>query len=120
MSIEISGLPIDRALRARVSAQLTRALRTVHGGPVHAHVTFADVNGPKGGPDIRCAFTIQMPRRRALHVENIAESPRLAFDAGVESLARRLAELTERRRDLRRRPKKYFVAKTLLTGGTAT
>lgn len=115
MPIEISGLAIDRALRARVTAQLTQALRGVHGAPVQAQVIFSDENGPKGGRDIRCALTVRMPRRRVVHVEHLAETPRLAFDTATEALARRLAESVDRGRELRRRPKKYFVAKKLLT-----
>jgi ribosome-associated translation inhibitor RaiA len=114
MPIEISGVAIDRALRARVTSQLTHALRTVYGTPVLTQVTFFDDNGPKGGRDIRCAFTIRMPRRRALHVEHVAETPRLAFDGGIEALERKLREVAERGRDLKRRPKKYFTAKRLM------
>ncbi len=114
MPIEISGLAIDRALRARVTGQLTQALRGVHGTPVQVQVIFSDENGPKGGRDIRCALTIRMPRRRAMHVEHLAETARLAFDTAMDGLARRLVELVDRGRALRRRPKKYFVAKRLL------
>jgi ribosome-associated translation inhibitor RaiA len=114
MPIEISGIPIDRALRARVTAQLTETLRTVHREPVVTTVTFFDDNGPKGGRDIRCACTVRMPRRRAIRVEHVAQTCRLAFDAAGEALARRLQELSERGRTLRRRPKKYFAAKRLM------
>jgi len=57
-----------------------------------------------------------VPRRRSLHVEDLALSPRLAFDnafAGLERLALRERDTT---RELRRRPKKYYVAKRLLEG----
>jgi ribosome-associated translation inhibitor RaiA len=120
MPIEISGIAIDRALRARVTSQLTHALRTVHQGPVVSSVTFFDDNGPKGGRDIRCTCTVRVPRRRAIHVEHVGETPRVAFDIAMEALARRLQELSERGRTLRRRPKKYFVAKQLMTRETKT
>ncbi|MBI2216877.1 MAG: HPF/RaiA family ribosome-associated protein [Candidatus Rokubacteria bacterium] len=116
MPIEISGIAIDRALRARVTSRLTHALRTVHHEPVVASVAFFDDNGPKGGRDTRCACTVRLPRRRAIHVEHVGETPRLAFDTAMEALTRRLQELSERGRTLRRRPKKYFVAKRLMTG----
>jgi ribosome hibernation promoting factor len=118
MAIDISGVPIDTALRARVTRQLTRMLARVPGEPVATQVTFVDVNGPKGGRDLRCAITVRMPRRRAAHAEHVDETERQAFDGAFEALERRLLDTLERGRDLRRRPKKYFVAKQLLAGMT--
>lgn len=120
MTIEISGVSIDTALRRRITVHLNDALARVHGGPVAAQVTFFDENGPKGGRDIRCALTVRMPRRRAIRVEHQAETPRLAFDGSFETLARRLGEMAERGRDLRRRPKKYFAARRLLAAEPGT
>jgi hypothetical protein len=50
-------------------------------------------------------------------VEHVAETPRLAFDGGFAVLERQLARFRERERERRRRPKKYYVAKRLLTAG---
>jgi hypothetical protein len=45
-----------------------------------------------------------------VYVEEVAASPRIAFDAAAGKLERRLVRLSESDRDRRRHPKKYFVA----------
>jgi hypothetical protein len=50
-------------------------------------------------------------------VEHTAQTGRLAFDGAFAVLERQLERYRERDRDERRHPKKYFVAKRLLTGG---
>ncbi len=114
MAIEIVGITKDRALRTRVTARLSKTLAALSGRTVAAQVRFTDENGPKGGVAIRCAFSVRVPRRPTIQVEQVAETPRLAFDAGLETLARELKQYRERQRDVRRRPKKYFIAKRLL------
>jgi ribosome-associated translation inhibitor RaiA len=113
MAIQISGRAIDRRLQSRIVTLVGATLEGIR-GPVQAQVTFFDENGPKGGRDIRCAFTVSVPRRPTIRVEHQAETPRLAFDGGFAALERSLNGDAERRRDLRRRPKKYFTAKRLL------
>jgi ribosome-associated translation inhibitor RaiA len=120
MTLEITGIRIGIALRRRVARLMTEALEEWHGAPVTAHVTFFDDNGPKNAPGIRCALTVRAPRRRAVHVEAVDVEPRRAFDAAYDKLARRLHEEQKRMRDLRRRPKKYFVATRLLTTAVAS
>jgi ribosome-associated translation inhibitor RaiA len=83
---------------------------------VPAVVTFFDENGPKGGPAIRCAFTVQVPYRPHLRAEDTAETSRTAFDGGFAKLERELERYRDRDRESKRRPKKYFTAKRLLSG----
>jgi ribosome-associated translation inhibitor RaiA len=54
--------------------------------------------------------TLELPRRPALHASAVADNPRLALDGALEALERELVSERKRRRDLARRPKKYFVA----------
>jgi ribosome-associated translation inhibitor RaiA len=119
MTIEIRGIGIDRALTARVSRQMDAALDPIRVKPVGAQVSFFDDNGPKGGPAIRCALTVRLPYRPTIRIEDIAETPRLAFDGAIKILERQLERYRERERDSRRRPKKYFVAKRLTEGAPA-
>ncbi|HEV8675682.1 MAG TPA: HPF/RaiA family ribosome-associated protein [Methylomirabilota bacterium] len=114
MVLEIRGFPRDQALRAHVAAQLAAITRPLRVKPVAAEVGFVDENGPKGGIAIRCSVTVRLPRRPALHVEHLAETPRLAFDQTMARLERRLLEDRGRERERRRRPKKYYTAKRLL------
>ena len=119
MTIEIRGIGIDRALSARVSRQMDAALEPIQVKPVGAQVSFFDDNGPKGGLGIRCALTVRLPYRPTIRVEEIAETPRLAFHGALKTLERQLERYRERERDSRRRPKKYFVAKRLTEGAPA-
>jgi hypothetical protein len=73
-------------------------------------VTFTDINGPKGGVDIRCAVTVEAPGRPARHASALAADARLALDGALEALERELAKDRGKGRALARRPKKYFVA----------
>jgi len=118
MAIVIEGLG-DGALRRLVSKKLDSLVHHLRQPPVAVRVGFTDENGPKGAPGIRCAFTIDMARRRALHVEHTAATPRQAFDLAFEALERRALQEIDRARDRRRRPKKYFLAKRLLESGAA-
>ena len=117
MLIDIQGVATDRMLRARALRAVAAALKPIRLGPITAKVTFFDDNGPKGGPGMRCALNVRLPYRPAIRVEQVAETSRLAFDGAFSALERQLERYRARDRDIKRRPKKYFVAKRLLTGG---
>jgi ribosome-associated translation inhibitor RaiA len=116
MAIVIEGLG-DAALRRLVGKKLDGLLRHLRQPPVAVRVDLTDENGPKGGVGIRCALTVDMARRRTVHVEHTAATPRQAFDLAFEALERRALQEIDRARDRRRRPKKYFLAKRLLESG---
>lgn len=120
MTITIEGLSHDPALREVIAAKVDSLVRRHRAKPTAMRVGFQDENGPKGGIDIRCALTLELPRRPTLHAEDVAATPRLAFDAAFESLERRMERERTQARDRRRRPKKYFVAKRLLSPDTET
>jgi putative sigma-54 modulation protein len=105
------GHPIPRS---HITTRLSRALGRLPLAPVTAHVTFSDVNGPKGGEDIRCAVLVEVPHQPAIRVERVAASPRVAFDESCDRIIRQLERSRERWQDGRRHPKKYYVAKRLL------
>ena len=114
LRLQIAGKPIASSLRARIVRQIRRALVGVRTSPIHAHVMFADVNGPKGGLDVRCAIDVQIPRTAPLHAEALAESDLTAFDQSAAVITRRIAQRLLRRQESERRPKKYYAAKRLL------
>ena len=113
-TVLISGRGLAAALRSRIAEHLTTALSRMGTEPATAHVTFFDDDGPKGGPAIRCAITIHLPHRPAIHVEHTTETARSAFDGAFAVLDRQLARDRERDRDRRRHPKKYYAAKRLV------
>jgi len=85
--------------------------------PTTARVAFTDENGPKGGVGIRCTLEVRLPRRPAVRVAEVSSTPRLAFDAGVVKLERRLRRIRQTARDVKRRPKKYHAAGRALSAG---
>lgn len=115
MTIQFSGLHVDAALRTKITEAMNEAIERIRTAPVPTQVVFSDDNGPKNAPAIRCAITIRLPRRRAIHVERVEVAKRAAFDLAYAALARQVHDEAERLRDARRRPKKYFAAKRALT-----
>lgn len=110
----IEGANRAPSLRRIVETKLEGLARRHRVQPVSARVGFVDENGPKGGIDIRCALSLDLPRRPTLHVNELGINRRAAFDAAFDALERRLARELEQGRERRRRPKKYYLAKRLL------
>ncbi|MBI1847844.1 MAG: HPF/RaiA family ribosome-associated protein [Candidatus Rokubacteria bacterium] len=106
---EVGGIP-----RERITTRLTRALARLASRPLVTHVRFADVNGPKGGVDIRCGVVVEVPHQPSVRVESVASTPRLAFDRSCDRLIRHLERARGRWRQDHRHPKKYYVARRLL------
>ena len=106
---------IGRAIpRAHVAGRLRRALGRVRIRHATAEVTFTDVNGPKGGLDVRCVVQFALAGRPPISVARLGRTPRLAFDAAYEPARRALDRVLQRWEASERRPKKYFTAKRLL------
>jgi ribosome-associated translation inhibitor RaiA len=111
--IRIEGTVGRRIPRAYVTERLSRVLDRLPLAPVTARVTFSDVNGPKGGVDIRCTVLVDLPHQPAIRVEQAATTPRLAFDQSYDRVVRKLERSRERWQENRRHPKKYYAAKRL-------
>ena len=111
MHIELEG--VAHGFREAIESRLDKAVGHVPARPTTALVNFIDVNGPKGGVDIRCSLTLRLPRRKDVHVEAMGSTPALAFTAAADVLDRRLQRQVGREITARRRPKKYFVAKAI-------
>ena len=112
--IEFCGSMASRAFRARVAAGLAGVLDPMPVEPISMRVAFTDENGPKGGEAIRCTLEVRLARRPPVRVEGVAGTLRLAFDAGLAKLERRLRRIRETARDSKRHPKKYFAARRVL------
>jgi len=112
-TIEIVGLAIAPTFRARIVRQIQHALVGVQTSPVHVRVSFADVNGPKGGLDVRCAIDVKIPRTAPLHAEETAASDVTAFDLSEAAISRRISRQLERRQESGRHPKKYYASRRL-------
>jgi hypothetical protein len=108
----------NTTLAAHVRDKIAQALSRVDPTPTTAKAIFADENGPKGGPGIRCTIVHDMPRRRDFSVSELGDSEEMAFDAAFSALETSVTRDRARRRQLVRRPKKYYLAKRLLSPDT--
>jgi hypothetical protein len=111
--IIVEGIP-EGALTRHVHMRVADALARIAPPPSVARVIFADENGAKGGVDTRCTITFHVPRRRDVSITEVAKTADVAFDATYAALDVGVTRESERRRELVRRPKKYFLAKKLL------
>jgi ribosome-associated translation inhibitor RaiA len=114
MSVVIEGLGDDRALRTLISGKIANTLARLQVVATAVRVQFSDENGTKGGVDLRCSVTIDVPHRPELHADTVAPDARLAFEQAFAALERQIERARERGRAKRRRPKKYYLAKRLL------
>jgi ribosome-associated translation inhibitor RaiA len=114
--VEVRGLPATRSARLRAD-QRVAAIAALPPRVTSARVVFSDVNGAKGGLDMRCAITVNLSGRRRLHVEDLATTPRQALDGALAKLDRRMLRTEESDRDSRRRPKKYYAASRVTDKG---
>jgi ribosome-associated translation inhibitor RaiA len=119
MRVVIEGLGDDRALRTLVNGKVSTSLGRLHVPATTARVQFTSETGAKGGPTLRCSITIDLPRRPELHADVTAETVRLAFEQAFGMLERQVERDRARRREDRRRPKKYYLAKRLLEPGSS-
>lgn len=115
MSLVIEGVGGNPALRAWATRRMEAVAARLRVAPLSARLAFTDENGPKGGVGIRCALTLTLPRQPTLHAEQVAETQRLAFDGAMVGLEHQLARQRGQAREERRRPKKYYIAKRLLS-----
>lgn len=89
-AVRITGIEHDAPLRARIEKLMMGAVKRITFRPVRSVAAFFDDNGPKGGPAMRCALTVSLPRRPAIRVEHRAESFDLAFKMAFAALERQI------------------------------
>ena len=115
VAVDIEGIVTQPSERGRFARRLRQLLARLETAPLGARLTFADQNGPKGGLDVSCAMAIRLPRRPAIRVTHVADTTETAFAGALDTLERQLTRFRQRERTARRRPKKYYAARRLLT-----
>lgn len=101
IDIRIQGIDADETLRAhalhRVQFHFSRFGAEVHG----VTVSFTDVNGPKGGVDIRCRVRVRGPRLGTITLESRRHDPHAAIADLLERTQRAVRRQLERRRQVK-------------------
>ena len=112
-SIRIEGRAAGRIPRAHIALRIKALLKRLPVRPLSVRVTFADVNGPKGGIDTRCGILVSLPSEPVIRVERMATTPRLAFDRAYERVRGTTERPRRRWRESQRHPKKQYAARRL-------
>jgi hypothetical protein len=113
--ILVEGIHNNPEFLERVRARVAEAVGRVVPPPTGAKIIFADENGPKGGVAIRCTIVHDMPKRRDFTEIGHGNTFEVAFDDAFAALETSIARDRGRRRESVRRPKKYYLAKRLLS-----
>jgi hypothetical protein len=103
MKIELAGnFPLSASGREFVTQQAERKLGRFEGRIREADITIDDINGPKGGSDIRCLVRARLNRLPDVVIEETADTVAAALhalDRAVQSVTRAI----DKRRSMRRK-----------------
>ena len=103
MKIELAGnFPLSPSGREFVTQQAERKLGRFEGRIREADITIDDINGPKGGCDVRCLIRARLNRLPDVVIEETAGTVGAALhalDRAVQAVTRSI----DKRRSLRRR-----------------
>jgi ribosome-associated translation inhibitor RaiA len=99
IDIRVQGIDAHQRVREhalqRVHSRFTRFGAEVHG----VTAIFTDVNGPKGGVDIRCLVRVRGPRLGTITLESRRYDPYVAIADVLERTQRAVRRQLERRRE---------------------
>ncbi len=87
-----------------VTAAVTSGMSRFAARLTRVEVHLSDVNGPKGGPDARCALEARPANRQPVAVTNDAGTPDEAVKGAVEKMGRLLESTFGRLDDVRGGP----------------
>ncbi len=103
MKIELAGnFPLSAAGRDFVTEQAERKLGRFESRIRQADITIDDINGPKGGSDIRCLIRARLNRLPDVVIEETAETVGAALHA-LDRAVHSITRIVEKRRSRRRR-----------------
>lgn len=100
--IRSSHVNLQSNLRDYIEERLDRSLARMSNRISHVTVHLEDVNGPKGGADLRCLAEARLVRSGHIVAEGMAGDVRSAVDLVADRLTARIRKEIGRRRDTRR------------------
>ena len=103
IQITTQKMSLSHALRELVHTRLNYTLGRLAQRIEAATVSFEDVNGPRGGPDVQCRVKLLLRPRGVVNVAAIAGSPGAALGEAAERAGRCVKSRVQRRWTLRRR-----------------
>ncbi len=97
------GFTVTEAIRGYVEARVRSALWPYTRWVTHVVVRLEDVNGPRGGRDMRCRMMVSVCRRGVVIVEAQAEDLYCAIDHARDRLRRAVSRAMSQRQTRERR-----------------
>ena len=104
MKVEVSTDTRTAADIPAVTAVIEAGLTRYRDRLTRVEVHLSDVNGPKGGPDARCALEARAAGRQPVTVTNDARTPDEAVKGAVQKMGRLLATAFGRGDDVKGGP----------------
>ncbi len=101
--VRLHGLDASAAFDAHARSRVVGALARFRPEVREVEVVVADVNGPRGGLDLRCRVVARLSGPATVIAEALAGDAYAALDEAVERLERATTRATERRRARPRR-----------------
>jgi len=99
--IRANGMQMTEGLRDHTAERARHAFRRLRHRISWVRVQFTDLNGPRGGVDMRCKIEVMLRSGRSILVKETRETPFSALadavDAARHSVARRVARYREKR-----------------------
>ena len=92
INIQSRGFKLSKASYGRVKSKLYRVLNRYDNRIRHAEITLSDVNGPKGGEDMKCLINIRVNKSKSIVVQETAVD---IYDA-INSCTQRVKRVVER------------------------
>jgi len=108
INIQARGFRLTSALRQYVLSKLEKILQRYRNQSPKVSVTLQDINGPRGGEDMRCRILLTLDGQRTLVIQETAEDMYDAIAVAASrakwAVNRQFERLQDRKRKTTRRP----------------
>lgn len=104
VDIQANGFKLTPGLLQHTQNRLACDLNWARHHVTCVTVRLSDINGPRGGDDMRALVQIDLPGTQAVVVEDVCSDLYIAIDRAMERAGRTVARRVSRQRDLRQRP----------------
>jgi len=107
LELRARHLPLDPRLRELCERHLLHSLGRLEDQIRRVQLWMEDLNGPRGGPDLRCRLRVCLRRGGALTVESLDARPEAAVGEVFDRARSALLRIVQRRRSapMRRHPR---------------
>lgn len=102
VDIQANGFKLTQGLLQHTQDRLACDLSWARDHVSCVTIRLSDINGPRGGEDMRAMVQVAMPGAQAVVVEDVRSDLYVAIDKAMERAGRAVARRVSRGRDLRR------------------